>query len=142
MRQFGIHAEGVIAGGTTWASITAYGRSGPRSNHVGYGDDVAATAGLVVRDNGVPMPCGDAIADPLAGVHAAVAIAAALLHDDAFLIDVSMYDVAAAALELKDEASEARDAVDAASPGARVAAGRAADLGQHTDDVLRELGVV
>jgi hypothetical protein len=138
MRQLGVDAGSVVAGGTTWASITAYGRSGPRSNHVGYGDDVAATAGLVVPDNGVPMPCGDAIADPLAGAHAAVAIAAALLNDDAFLIDVSMYDVAAATLELTDGSSEA---VEAAPPVARAAAGRAADVGQHTGDVLRELGI-
>jgi crotonobetainyl-CoA:carnitine CoA-transferase CaiB-like acyl-CoA transferase len=37
---------------------------------------------------------GDAIADPLAGVYAAAAVAFALFHRRAALLDVSMYDVA------------------------------------------------
>jgi crotonobetainyl-CoA:carnitine CoA-transferase CaiB-like acyl-CoA transferase len=105
---------------------------------VGYGDDVAAAAGLVSYEDGVPMPCGDAIADPLAGAHAAVAVAATLLTGDAFLVDVSMYDVAAAALQLSDERA---DGVEAVAPAARRPRGKAAALGEHTDAVLRELGI-
>jgi crotonobetainyl-CoA:carnitine CoA-transferase CaiB-like acyl-CoA transferase len=100
LAQLGIDAPELVAAGTTWLSITAYGRTGPWSNRVGYGDDVAAAAGLVVRTDDGPVPCGDAIADPLTGVHAAVAVAAALLDDRAWLLDVSMRDVAAAAARL------------------------------------------
>jgi hypothetical protein len=138
LRQLGIDADDVVARGTTWLSITAYGRTGPRANHVGYGDDVAAAAGLVTDADGVPMPSGDAIADPLAGVHAAAVAAATLLADDAFLVDVSMYDVAAATVQLADERS---DSVEAASPVARRANNKAAALGAHTDAVLREYGI-
>jgi hypothetical protein len=138
LRQLGIDADNVVARGTTWLSITAYGRTGPRSNHVGYGDDVAAAAGLVTDADGVPMPCGDAIADPLAGVHAAAAAAATLLADDAFLVDVSMYDVAAATLQLIDERS---DPVEVLPPVARRANRKAAALGAHAEAVLHELGI-
>ena len=50
-------------------SITASGRDSPR---VGFGDDVAAGAGLVACDQaGQPVFCGDALADPLTGLAAA-----------------------------------------------------------------------
>ena len=115
LRQFGLVAEDVVAAGTSWLSITAHGRD---SDAVGFGDDVAASAGLVVRASsrpngdrpnggqpnggqpncGQPMPAGDALADPLTGVTAAVAAARALAADDARLIDVSMLHVTAATL--------------------------------------------
>ena len=51
-------------------SITAFGRD---SNRIGFGDDVAAAAGLVALDDaGDPVFCGDAIADPLTGLTAVV----------------------------------------------------------------------
>jgi crotonobetainyl-CoA:carnitine CoA-transferase CaiB-like acyl-CoA transferase len=56
---------------------------------------VAARAGLVYLDDKVPVPVGDAIADPLSGVAAAVAARAALDSEEARLIDVSMLHVAA-----------------------------------------------
>jgi hypothetical protein len=94
LRQLGIHAEEAAAQGTIWTSITAYGRTGPWANRVGFGDDVAAAAGLVAWSDHQPLPCADAIADPLTGVHAAVATAAALRGERGCLIDVSMRDVA------------------------------------------------
>lgn len=97
LRRLGIDAEAVVAQGITWVGITAYGRTGPGADRIGFGDDVAAAAGLVVRDGAEVLPCGDALADPVTGVHAAAATAAALLSDRAFLIDVSMRDVVAAA---------------------------------------------
>ncbi|MEV8546484.1 CoA transferase [Streptomyces sp. NPDC051572] len=97
LRQLGIDAQEIVAAGTTWLSITAYGRTGPWDNRVGFGDDVAAGAGLVVRDRDEVLPCGDALADPLTGVHAAVAAAAALRSERAYLLDVSMRDVTAVA---------------------------------------------
>lgn len=92
MRQLGLVAEDVVAAGTSWLSITARGRS---SAAVGFGDDVAACAGLVDVVGDVPVPVGDAIADPLSGVAAAVAARAALDSEEARLVDVSMLHVAA-----------------------------------------------
>jgi crotonobetainyl-CoA:carnitine CoA-transferase CaiB-like acyl-CoA transferase len=97
LRQLGLDAEEYVAGGTIWASLTAYGRAGDDAQRIGYGDDVAAAAGLVAYCGDVPYPVGDAIADPLAGAHAAAAIAAALLSPRGQLLDISMYDVAVAA---------------------------------------------
>ena len=91
MSQLGISAAQVVETGTSWLSITAQGRS---SNAVGFGDDVAAGAGLVVADAHDLLPCGDALADPLAGVAAAVAATSLLLTDRAALVDVSMHHVA------------------------------------------------
>jgi crotonobetainyl-CoA:carnitine CoA-transferase CaiB-like acyl-CoA transferase len=97
LRQLGLDAQEYVAGGTIWASITAYGRTGEDAHRVGYGDDVAAAAGLVAYCDGVPYPVGDAIADPLTGAYAAAAVAAALLSPRGQLLDVSMFDVAVAA---------------------------------------------
>ncbi|MFF1834865.1 CoA transferase [Streptomyces sp. NPDC058231] len=99
LRRMGVLAEEAVARGTVWTSITAYGRTGPWSDRVGFGDDVAAAAGLVVHDpeTGSPLPCGDALADPLTGVAAAAATAAALREGHGRLIDLAMREVALAA---------------------------------------------
>lgn len=94
LRQLGLDAADIVAGGTCWISITARGRD---SDAVGFGDDAAAAAGLVVPDCGDLLPAGDALADPLAGVAAAVAAQAALTGEEAMLIDVSMLHVASEA---------------------------------------------
>lgn len=109
LRQLGLDAEEVVAAGTSWLSITARGRA---SDAVGFGDDVAASAGLVVRPDGVPIPAGDALADPLAGVAAAVAAHEALASDEARLIDVSMLHVAAETVPDPGARSEPLAAVD------------------------------
>lgn len=92
LRQLGIVAEEVVSSGTSWLSITAHGRD---SDAVGFGDDVAASAGLVVPHAGALLPCADALADPLSGVAAAQAAAEALASEAAWLVDVSMLHVAA-----------------------------------------------
>jgi hypothetical protein len=126
LRQLGIHAEDHVGGGTTWVSITGYGRDSAWANRVAFGDDAAAAAGLVAWTPDGPVPCGDAIADPLAGVHGAAAVAAALTDDHAHLLDLSMRDVAAAAARLPVEpadvvAEETRWVVQAAAATAVVA---------------------
>ncbi|MDH3011216.1 CoA transferase [Gordonia alkanivorans] len=68
LRGFGLRAEDFVANGITWLSITAAGRD---SHRIGFGDDIAASAGLVAADDAGPMFVGDAIADPLAGLTAA-----------------------------------------------------------------------
>ncbi len=101
LRQLDIVAEDHVAGGTIWASITAYGRDVADGMRVGFGDDVAAGAGLVWWDDDRrPNPVGDALADPLAGAFAAAAVAVALRGERGCLLDVSMHDVAAGAATL------------------------------------------
>ncbi|MFF0490181.1 CoA transferase [Nocardia sp. NPDC004068] len=92
LRQLGVDATACAAAGTSWLSITARGRA---SDAVGFGDDIAVAAGLFVPDGDDLLPCGDALADPLTGVCAAEAAAAALLADRARLIDIAMLHLSA-----------------------------------------------
>ena len=62
LTRFGLDAGAAVASGTTWVSITAAGRS---ANRVGFGDDLAAAAGLVAYgSDDVPLFVGDALAEP------------------------------------------------------------------------------
>lgn len=97
MRQLGIEPEQVVRRrpGVTWVSITAYGRGGSGASRVGFGDDAAVAGGLVARDGkGWPVFCGDAIADPLAGIAAAAGAASAIAAGGGHLVEVTLYDVA------------------------------------------------
>jgi hypothetical protein len=95
LEQAGIRAAEFVSDGTSWLSITAHGRA---SNAIGFGDDVAATAGMVIRHDGEPRPVGDALADPLTGLEAAAAAVEALASPDSLLIDVSMLHTVARAV--------------------------------------------
>ena len=99
LAQLGIDPLDYVAAGTIWVSVTAYGRDGDAGMRVGFGDDVAAGAGLVVFDEAQPCFAGDALADPLTGVSAAAAAMLALRGEHGCLLDVSMHDVAAAAAQ-------------------------------------------
>lgn len=140
LAALGIDAEEMVAGGTSWVSITGYGRTGPWANRPAFGDDAAAAAGLVAWDHGEPLPAGDAIADPLTGVHAAVAGYAALLHEQSWLIDVAMRDVAACAAAMPAGLSDADHLPE--PPRARPPAGKGHFLGADTGAVLADLGIV
>jgi hypothetical protein len=97
LAQLGIDAQEVVdaPGSRTWVSITAYGRTGPWSNHIGYGDDTAIAAGLTGAG---PVFAGDAIGDPLTGVHAAVAAMAGASTGRSHIVDLSMREVVRAAV--------------------------------------------
>lgn len=93
---FGLDPDAAVAAGTTWISLTAAGRA---SNRIGFGDDVAAAAGLVARDaDGDPVFVGDAIADPLTGLTAAALAMTAPADGSGVLWDVAMTDVVAGTL--------------------------------------------
>lgn len=142
---FGLDADEVVARGTTWLSITAWGRADSR---VGFGDDVAAGAGLVARDrDGSPLFCGDALADPLTGLSAALAAVEApgRLHD------VAMGPTVASTLDGSPGGPARRadngwvidtaiGAVPVAPPRRRRAVGSAPRAGTHTGEVRRDLG--
>ena len=78
-----------------WLSLTAYGRNEPNGQWVGFGDDVAVNANLLHwSDNDRPEFIGDAIADPLSGTFAALAVAQAVSEGRSGLLDLSMAAVA------------------------------------------------
>jgi hypothetical protein len=83
---------------TTWVAVTAYGLA--EGDRVGFGDDVAMAGGAVTGGAGCdqPFPIGDAIADPLTGMHAAVAALASYRAGGSRLLDVPMRDVVAATM--------------------------------------------
>lgn len=98
LEQAGIHAGTLVAGGngpSVWISITGHGREGANGQRVAFGDDAAVAGGLVAWDAGTPFFCGDAIADPLAGLIAAAAGLEALATTSGVIVDVSMAAVAA-----------------------------------------------
>ena len=83
-----------------WLSLTAYGRFGAAAEWVGFGDDVAASAGVLDRssDGGYGF-VGDAIADPLAGLQAALTVKECLTQNLRGLLDFSLFRAARIALE-------------------------------------------
>lgn len=103
LRQLGLVAEDVLAArpGLTWLSITGYGRRDPEGQWVAFGDDAAVAAGVasaLCDAHGVPRFCGDALADPLTGLHAALAAWASFDAGGGHLLDVSLRDVTACLL--------------------------------------------
>src|SRR4051794_16242595 len=147
---WGLSAEDAAAAGTAWVSITAYGRAGADAQRIGFGDDIAAAAGLVAEDpeTGATVFCGDALADPLAGITAAVLALEGYLSGRGHLIDLSMADVAAATLDGTPSATAvftdddwflptAGESVRIRGPVARPPGGSAPELGRDTETVRR-----
>jgi len=158
LAQLGIDAAAMVAEvpGLVWVSLTGYGREEPGAHWIAFGDDAAAAGGLVIGAEGEsPCFCGDAIADPLSGLHAARAVLEARAAGGGRLLDVSMSAVAAHARGLPAPGPEARVVrrdggweVEAAGrrqrvlpPRARRVAGRARPLGADTAAALAELGI-
>jgi CoA-transferase family III len=152
---FGLDAHAAVANGTTWVSITADGRA---SNRVGFGDDVAAGASLLARASSGPVFCGDAIADPLAGLTAASLAMTAPADGAGILWDVPMSAVVAATLNGVADVSDTQapaarrvgrgwvfdtpaGSVPVAAPHRRTPARTASASGADTAAVLAELGV-
>ncbi|MDX6739214.1 CoA transferase [Actinocorallia sp. A-T 12471] len=153
LARWGLDAEAAAASGTTWVSITAHGRG---SDRIGFGDDVAASSGLVARDAEGPVFVGDAFADPLTGLTAAVLAASEPPSGDGVLWDLSMTDVVAATVPESDSGISTRavharsgwvvetpdGAVPVAAPLPREAVRVAASAsGADTASVLGSLGI-
>lgn len=81
--------------GRVWLRVTGYGTAGDAATRVAFGDDAAVAGGLVEYDSAGPVFVGDAIADPLTGLHAAAAVADALARGGGELIEISMAATAA-----------------------------------------------
>lgn len=109
--------------GRVWLRVTGHGED---SRRPAFGDDAAVAGGLV----GVgPVFCADAIADPLAGLEANLAVTESLRRGGGELIVVSMAAVAAtyAALPLQAATSTQSAPRPTAPPVVKVAAGLGAD---------------
>jgi hypothetical protein len=157
LRQMGIEAEQLLLENPTltWVSITGYGRSDPQADWVAFGDDAAVAAGVAAATASPPLFCGDALADPLTGLHAACAALAYWRAGGGVLLDLSLCDVTAHCLAFAPELQRARlECVDqswslvgngqrcqVASPQSRLAAGPAASLGEDTMTMLREFRI-
>lgn len=87
--------------GLIYLSLTGYGQSGPYRNRPGYDTVIQAQGGLMsitgpAGDEGEPYKVGVAVVDVTAGLHAAIAILAALHHRERTgagqYIDVALFD--------------------------------------------------
>ena len=75
-----------------WAAITAHGWD---TDRVGFGDDCAAAGGLVDWNSGQPLFMGDALADPLTGLEAALAVFERIKQKRGGRINLAMARIAA-----------------------------------------------
>ncbi len=158
LRQMDIDADEVLRerSDLTWISLTGYGRAEPQANWLAYGDDAGVAAGLswlMQKVAGDAVFVGDAIADPVTGLHAALAAWASWRNGGSRMIALSLVDVLRHVIAYEAPAdvdgwrvrySEwTRIATDAGirPPGARVPSGIAAALGADTAAVLNELSI-
>ena len=123
--QLGIDADALVreCPGLVWLTITGHGASGEAANWIGIGHDCGVAGGLsraLAEASGELGYVGDAIADPLTGITAAIEGWRAYLKGDACRIGFALSAVAALALE------EER-AHDAAALDAELRAWRAAE---------------
>ncbi|MDX1496116.1 MAG: CoA transferase [Salinisphaeraceae bacterium] len=158
LRQMGIVAEDMVAArpGLSWISITAYGRRGAQADWVGFGDDVGVAAGLsglMSAVSGESMFVGDAIADPLTGMHAALLAWSSYLAGGGQLISVPMHDVTAhcvgwglptSAVALQEHYRQWADMVsldEVAAPKPRYASASAQSLGADNAALIAEFSL-
>lgn len=136
LRALGVDAvTSVSRGPRVWASITAQGRDVDR---IGFGDDAAVAGGLVVSDGDEPYFCADAVADPVTGLVAAVAVLESLATGGRHLLDIAMSAVAA---RLSGPTLKLPDGATVADPARRLPVPPAPEIGGDTDAVLAELGL-
>lgn len=98
LRRLGIDRDAFAARGGLWIAITGHGD--PR--RVGFGDDAAIAAGLsacMEQHWGEAMFAGDAVADPVTGLHAALAAWAAWRHRRSGIIPLSLAGTTAFAMQ-------------------------------------------
>jgi hypothetical protein len=157
LAQMGIDAGALVKStpGRVWVSITGYGRGEPESHWVAWGDDAAVAAGAFGGSADAPVFCGDALADPLTGLHAAVAALAFWQGGESVLLDLSLREVTAHALDFAPHSprgSVFRQAdgwymtveghtAAVVKPEERTAQNPAATLGAQTRSVLKEFDI-
>jgi hypothetical protein len=83
--------------GLGWVAITGYGWAGEAGTRVAFGDDAAAAGGLVRRTSDGPRFLGDALADPVTGLAAAIGALRGLEAGGGVLVDAALARCAAGA---------------------------------------------
>ena len=156
LAQLGIEAPAIVAStpGLVWITITAHGARGDAADWVGFGDDCGVAAGLSAALRSATSRAGfvgDAIADPLTG------IAAALLAWNSWksgrggrfglaLSEVTAHCLAQAQAQYPTlfSAELRRWGTAAGQPFPQVKRrpiGAAAAFGEHTDERLKQLNL-
>lgn len=160
LAQLGIDVHTAVAThpGKTWLSITGYGRDEPFGNWVAFGDDAAIAAGtsaaLRARE-GEWLFCGDALADPVTGSHAAFAAMASHRAGGGNLLELSLCGVTASLLHRTGSLPSARvhrthdgtyevdrpgaESVLVEAPRLRSDVGQVAALGADTNSILESI---
>ncbi len=163
LAQMGIHAQQMVAQkpGQIWLRITGYGQQEPNARWIAFGDDAGVSAGLSElfyrRGDGMIF-CGDAIADPLTGMHAALAVSAFWHAHQGCLLDISLQGVVKHCIDMSApiepltarpistnstgwELSLKRESLEVKPPVKFRTATSAASLGAHTRRVLEEFSM-
>ncbi|OBA83904.1 acyl-CoA transferase [Mycobacterium sp. 1164966.3] len=118
--------------GRIWLRITGYDGEPGRP---AFGDDAAVAGGLVGTSVDGPVFCGDAIADPLTGLEATLAVTESLRRGGGELVQVAMAAVSAAYANLP--AVSPVSAYPAPPPLPPAAIRSAPELGADDDTVRR-----
>lgn len=156
LRQLGIDAEALVREKPelAWISITGHGRAPGREQWIAYGDDAGVAAGLSAVQrvaSGETAFVGDAVADPLTGLHAALLAWSSWRARRGGLFSVSLAQVVAhciafapppegwAARAQEWMAVLARAAMPAAAPRARPVRALARELGADSAGILGQL---
>lgn len=154
LRQMGIAAEALLRESPqlTWLSLTGYGREPEWENAIAYGDDAGVAGGLsalLQQVHGERLFCGDAIADPLTGLHAALAGWASWLRGGGRMLSLSLCGVVQSVLDFDPAPDLAkrtaewtavleRSGMAVAAPRCRQPAGAAPSLGADTAAVFAD----
>lgn len=94
--SLGFEPQEIVAAGGVWVAISGYGWE--EGHRVAFGDDAAAAGGLVRwTPPGEPHFLGDALADPVTGLTAALGALDVLLDGAAAFVDAGLAPCAAAA---------------------------------------------
>lgn len=158
LAQMGIDAQRCInqRQGLLWLSISGHGLSEPQCEWVAFGDDASVAGGLSVSTAHGPVFCGDAVADPLTGLHAALAVTALWQNGWGGRLDINLRTVAAFSSGFYRSPSvgltrleEGRWRLECAgiqapvcAPRVRMPAAKARSLGADTDALSAEFAAV
>ncbi|MDB5870366.1 MAG: CoA transferase [Polaromonas sp.] len=157
LRQLNVIAEDILDENpyATWIGISGHGRDEPAANWIAFGDDAGVAGGLsqaLQHSSGEAMFCADAIADPLTGLHAALAAWSSFQQGGGRLLSIAMSDVVAHCVQFNDPGDSeamreraadwrARITDHVAAPRHRPIVGQAAGLGDQTMEVLSALDI-
>ena len=157
LRQLGVVAEDLLRERPhlTWVSLSGYGRAPEWEQAIAYGDDAGVAGGLsalLQAAHGEPLFAGDAIADPLTGLHAALVAWAGWQQGGGRLWALSLAGVVRAVCDF-DPVPDPRarlaewsavlvaHGASPAPPHRREPAGRAARPGADTVAVFADWGI-